>query len=94
MSSSHHTCKKYINVLWKKYERKKIRKYFDKKFNIELKRTKDKLNIQYVLKLTLVSRNSPCWSQVIGLLYIPYHMFFFWRVLNSVIPCFESNHKT
>lgn len=75
----------------KKYERKANRKYFHKKFNIELKRTKDKLNI-HVLKLKLVSRNSPCWSQVIGLQYIPYHIFFL-RVLNSVIPCSESNHK-
>lgn len=76
----------------KKYERKANRKYFNNNFNIELKRTKDKLNI-HVLKLKLVWRNSPCWSQVIGLQYIPYHMFFFWRVLNSVIPCSESNHK-
>lgn len=45
----------------KKYERKVNRKYFDKKFNIELKRIKDKLNI-YVLKLILVSRNLFCWS--------------------------------
>lgn len=50
----------------KKYERKANRKYFNNNFNIELKRTKDKLNID-VLKLTLVSRNSPCWSQGIGL---------------------------
>lgn len=78
----------------KKYERKANRKYFNNNFNIELKRTKDKLNI-HVLKLKLVSRNSPCWSQGIRLLYIPYHNYgFFWRVLNSVIPCSESNHKT
>lgn len=64
----------------KKYERKANRKYFHKKFNIELKRTKDKLNI-HVLKLTLVWRNSPCWSQVIRLLYIPYHIFFFGEYL-------------
>lgn len=64
----------------KKYERKANRKYFHKKFNIELKRTKDKLNI-HVLKLKLVSRNSPCWSHVIGLLYIPYHIFFFGEYL-------------
>lgn len=59
----------------KKYERKANRKYFNNNFNIELKRTKDKLNI-HVLKLKLVWRNSPCWSQVITTVHSLSYVFF------------------